>query len=340
MSASKVQEVNNKGASVSSVTLNFTASTPVAGQLVIVSVQGYRSNGQDATITVAGYGVTTWNSFHIAANAGTEFGWSHLAWGWVDGTPTKNGTVSASSAVTMAANGSEYSGVPSSAITTNSPATKRQKSVTSSSLSFSSESDTYLLYVTGSDDSSNTPTGPSSPWQALTAVGTPGGSDQLNLSYYLSAPGSGTKTATFSRPSSDSFYLIGVQFDVGEEEPTGPSVEVTVPENGRLGASVEVSATATPGDGTIDDDTGYNWELTTKPSGSSATIASGQGTDSATFVPDKVGTYTVKCTVTDSNSLTADDSGDVNVSAGVKVFNGTDWSGVGIERVFDGTNWT
>ena len=309
MTAALVQEITGKVSSGTTGNFNFTTSTPVSGNLVIVSVQGYRDNGQDADITVAGYGVTTWNSFHIAANASTEYGWSHLAWGWVDGTPTKNGTVTASGSGSFSVNATEWSGVPSTADTFNSPATVRQRSVSSTSIDFDSQSDTYLLYVTESEDSSELATSPGSPWTSLTSVGTPGGADQLNSSSYLVDPGSGTKTATFTRPSSDSFYLVGVQFDTAAA-PTGPTVSVTVPDSASIGDEVDVSASAIPGDGTI---SSYLWTFTSAPSGSSAAFDDDTASDTS-FTPDVAGAYVCQCTVTDSNDLTASDSGTCTVS--------------------------
>jgi hypothetical protein len=86
----------------------------------------------------------------------------------------------------------------------------------------------------------------------------------------------------------------------------GPDVTLT------YGDSLTVSATASDPDGTIGS---YAWSVPSAPSGSTATPASPSAA-SSTFHPDKPGTYTLRCTVTETTGgLTAFDELTLTVTA-------------------------
>lgn len=190
------------------VTLN---ALPNVGDLIVISTQGYlTADGVDNT-TVAGFGVTTWNAFHQAVNGTTIFAFSNIAWGWVDGTPSVDGTVDIEDNSNYSTLASRYSGIPNDAITSNSP-DPTNITGTSASLDFTGLTDTYLMVVSASEDSSIFPTPPGSPWTNLDQVGT-SPDDQLNQTAYYIQPGAGAQSPTYTRPVSDHFYLIGVQFD-------------------------------------------------------------------------------------------------------------------------------
>ena len=77
-----------------------------------------------------------------------------------------------------------------------------------------------------------------------------------------------------------------------------PSVQLRSSSEAMVGAEILVSATAGDPDG---DTLSYAWSLPRRPSGSSTQLNSAN-TDSTTFIPDKLGEYEVKLTVSDGIS--------------------------------------
>jgi hypothetical protein len=85
---------------------------------------------------------------------------------------------------------------------------------------------------------------------------------------------------------------------------SAPTVDVGADTSIKKGATFTRTATASDSDGTI---SVYAWTIQSRPAGSVAT-SSGNATSTITFIPDKIGTYVIRCTVTDDfNASTYDE---------------------------------
>jgi hypothetical protein len=79
-----------------------------------------------------------------------------------------------------------------------------------------------------------------------------------------------------------------------------PTETISMPAFGKVGTSVTASSSAAESGGSI---TGYAWSITSAPAGSTAAL-SGAATSSASFTPDKAGTFTLQCVATDNHGDT------------------------------------
>ena len=124
-----------------------------------------------------------------------------------------------------------------------------------------------------------------------------------------------TVTDTDNNTASDAVTIIAAEA-VGQ-----PPVASIVAENGRpvskdnnnntiaAGAPFALDGSGSSDPDTNPDDLTFAWEITDKPDGSSATVtAEANNSDEATFVPDVLGDYVVRLTVSDpeGNSATAE----------------------------------
>ena len=103
-----------------------------------------------------------------------------------------------------------------------------------------------------------------------------------------------------------------------DEDPTPVGQPPTANAGGDVQATVN-SSVPLNGSGSADPDGGsltYAWALTTRPDGSSASIA-GAAQATTTFTPDVVGTYVATLTVTDTDNNNASDAVTIEVSEAV-----------------------
>jgi len=82
-----------------------------------------------------------------------------------------------------------------------------------------------------------------------------------------------------------------------------PTVNVGADAQIKKGSTFSRTATASDSDGTIST---YAWTVQSRPAGS-VTTPTGASTSTVSFIPDKVGNYTLRCTVTDNAGATAFD---------------------------------
>lgn len=89
-----------------------------------------------------------------------------------------------------------------------------------------------------------------------------------------------------------------------------PTANAGIDQDAMVGSTVMLNGTATDPDG---DELTFNWAITTSPSGSSATISNANNKN-ASFVPDKVGSYTITFSVSDGIFNTVSDEAIITVT--------------------------
>lgn len=142
---------------------------------------------------------------------------------------------------------------------------------------------------------------PTEGWNLLAAVGN--ASENCAIAELLAPSTTANSQAQWSWTGtsvSDATAIIA--YTVTPLSDTPPVAVITAPSTTPTNSLVSLSASSSYGTSYGDTISSYAWSITSKPSGSSATLSSTTA-ESPTFTADKAGSYTVHLVVTDQHSV-------------------------------------
>jgi hypothetical protein len=114
-----------------------------------------------------------------------------------------------------------------------------------------------------------------------------------------------------------------------------PTVTVAGASAAPYGETISASVSASDRDGTI---ASYHWYFTSQPTGSVITPTTPSAT-TTTFTPDKLGTYVLRCDVTDNQGGVGFSTLSVGIDAAMYIWTGSTWQPA-YEQVWNGTSWS